>query len=122
MHDYLHINKAGQTPTFPSDFLGANTKPNNGFSSVSVSMDLLPSFPYKGKLNSINTIVEPGGFTEGIYYYYGAGNYQDLIGATVGIHYYGTSYNVIVIGFPMFFLNHDDAAVMAKELIKAINE
>ncbi len=122
VHDYLHINKAGQTASFPSDFIGANTRPNSGFTSVSIDQDLLPNFPYKGKLNSINYVLEPGGFTEGIYFYYGAGNLQEMIGATVGIHYYGTSFDVIAIGFPMFFLKHEDAGIMASELIQAIHK
>lgn len=117
VHDYLHINKADESPYIPGDFLGAAGK--NGFSTVNINPDMIPYFPYQGKLNLVNTIKERGGFTEGIYAYFGAAN-ENFIGEDCGIRYIGTDFNVIVIGFPMFFLMRDDAAVMASELLEGI--
>ena len=67
----------------------------------------------------INTIEERGGFTEGIYAYFGEEN-ENFIGEDCGVRYTGTDFNVIVIGFPMFFLMQEDAEVMAAELIEGI--
>ena len=117
MHDYLHINRAGQTPAI-GNFSGARNRKGLTFN---VNHDLVPSFPYKGRLNSINTIEERGGFTEGVYFYFSdQKEYENLTGKTVGIRYYGTVYNVIVLGFPIYFMMPEDAAVMATEILQAI--
>ncbi len=119
VHDYLHINRAKESGYIPGDFLGAAGM--NGFSTVNINPDLIPYFPYQGKMNLINTIEERGGFTEGIYSYFGASD-ENFIGHICGIRYIGTDFNVIVIGFPMFFLMPDDAATMADELLKGIQQ
>ncbi len=117
MHDYLHINRAGQTPVL-GNFTGARGK--NGY-SFRVNPALVPNFPYKGMLNSINIIEERGGFTEGIYFFFTESKtYETLSGKTVGIRYYGTVYDVIVLCFPLYFLMPDDAAVMATEIMQKI--
>ena len=117
VHDYLHINKANESPFLPGDFLGAAGR--NGFSTVNINPAYVPFFPYQGMLNLINTIEERGGFTEGIYAYFGDEN-RNFIGQDCGIRYIGTDFNVIVTGFPMFFLMREDAEVMAIELLEGI--
>lgn len=122
IHDYLHILQAEESVPIP-DFNGAYSNDTTNFSDVRVdSLKLTESFltsvPTPG-LPYVNLMPRRAGFTEVIYRYKndeatGIGTYR---GYACGIRYYGTVFDAVVLGFPMFFINEDDAAVMADEML-----
>ncbi|RKY54418.1 MAG: hypothetical protein DRP89_04990, partial [Candidatus Neomarinimicrobiota bacterium] len=121
IHDYLHILKADETPLVPSDFVGAEGK--GTFSDIRVdSTKLAWAFPFLGKLAQVNTMPGRAGFTDVIFRYICSENSQLGIyrSSAVGLRYYGTVFNAIVLGFPIFFIEEDDAAVMANEMLKSL--
>jgi len=116
MRDYLHINIADESPFFPGDFTGAVGV--NGFSNVTVDGERIWSFPYVKKLSSVTVVKELGGFTEPIFIY--TGENPNYVGETCGIRYFGTDFNVIVLGFPIYFLKDADRQQLAQELLQGI--
>lgn len=114
VRDYLHINVADETGMFPSDFTGPHGV-GEEFSDARVDENKLKSFPYYGKLSQVGIVSERGGFTKIIYSY--VGNNIDYAGRTVGLRYYGTSYDLIVLGFPLYFIQEEDAKQMGKEML-----
>lgn len=121
IHDYLHIKVADETPLIPSDFIGAAGI--GLFSDVKVdSLMMSSAFPYFGKLAQINTMPDRAGFTDIIYSYRNS-NDSDLWeyrGEACGLRYYGTSFNAVVLGFPVFFIDKDDAKILAGEILNSL--
>jgi hypothetical protein len=125
IHDYLHILQAEESAPIP-DFNGAYSSDTANFSDIRVdSLKLAESFltsiPTPG-LQYVNLMPRRAGFTEVIYRYKndeatGIGTYR---GYACGLRYYGTVFDAIVLGFPIFFINEDDAAVMADEILKSL--
>jgi len=121
IHDYLHILEADETPLVPSDFVGAEGK--GMFSDIKVdSTKLAWAFPFSGKLAQINTMPRRAGFTDVIFRYICSENSQLGIyrSSAVGLRYYGTVFNAIVLGFPMYFIEEDDAQTMAAEMLQSL--
>jgi hypothetical protein len=120
IHDYLHILTADETTLIPTDFLGCNPWPNVT-DTLYVDSDKLREFPYFGLLGQINIMPRRAGFTEVMYVYAnditGLPNWR---GEPVGIRYYGTSFNTIVLGFPIFFLQQSDATIMANQMLHSL--
>lgn len=116
VHDYLHINVADESPALPGDFTGANGI--GGFSRVAVDAEKLAAFPYINKMTQVNVILQPGGFTETIYVYIGAD--LNFAGQPCGLRYIGTDFNVIVMGFPIYFLMQPDAKILATEILGSL--
>lgn len=120
IYDYMHILQANETPLVPADLTVALG--SSGFSSVRVdSLKLSEAFPYLGKLAQVNVIPRRAGFTDVIYRY---GNDPNGLtwprGLAIGLRYYGTAFDSIVLGFPMFFIREEDAAVMAQEILSSL--
>jgi hypothetical protein len=122
IHDYLHILQADESILVPTDFTGCWAPTASGFSDIEVDQDKLREFPYFGMLGQINVIPRRAGFTEVIYQY--ANDIQTGLpnwrGEPTGLRYYGTSFNTIVLGFPMFFIQMDDAFIMAEEMLHSL--
>ncbi|WP_456408056.1 hypothetical protein [Caldithrix abyssi] len=114
VHDYLHINKVDETPAIPSDMFAVNGI--NGMDDMYVDSLKLKSFPYLYKLNQINVISELGGFTKTIFLYGGAN--MDFVGRPCGLHYYGTSFDVIVLGFPLYFMKKEQARIVGAQILE----
>lgn len=121
INDYLHIRAADETSlTIPGDFIGANGV-GSEFSNVAVdSTKLAATFPYFGWLTQINTIPQRAGFTEIIYSYQSRGELPLHRGSAVGLRYYGTSFNAVVLGFPILFLKDEDARTLAREVLQSM--
>ncbi len=120
IHDYLHINIADETGAVP-DFIGA--KGIGNFTSIRVdSAKLANAFPYYGKLAQINIIPSRAGFTDVIYTYHNEDNSQfvQYRGRPCGLRYYGTVFDAVVFGFPIFFIRKDDAQILAKEILQSM--
>jgi hypothetical protein len=116
INDYLHITAASET-SLAGDFTSATGV--GDFSSVRVdSLKLASAFPYYGRLAQINVIDERAGFTEFIYAY--EGETLSLRGRPIGLRYYGTTFNAVVLGFPLFFMRKEDAARAASEVLQAL--
>jgi len=120
IHDYMHILQANETPLVPADLTVALG--SSGFSDIQVdSLKLAEAFPYLGKLAQVNVIPRRAGFTEVIYRY---GNDPDGLtwprGLPIGLRYYGTAFNAVVFGFPIFFIKKDDAKVMARKILSSL--
>ncbi len=121
VHDYLHIVTADESPGGMGDFTHAvGVDP---FTTVNVdSMKLADAFPYFGQLMQINIIPQRAGFTDIIYSYGNANNstHPELRGQPCGLRYYGTSFNAVVLGFPMYFLEKADAQTAAAEILQSL--
>jgi len=118
---YLHIIEADETP-FGADFTHAyGVVP---FSDVKVdSAKLGGVFPYFGALSQVNIIRKRGPFSD-ILCSYGTSNntnFPQYRGYACGLIYYGTSFNVVILGFPIFFIEQDDAKILMEEILQALN-
>lgn len=120
IYDYLHIIMADETPLVPSDFTGAISF--SGFSPIRVdSFKLAEAFPYVGKLSQINIIPARGGFTSNIYIYDNAADGLTAPrGMACGLRYYGTSFDAVVFGFPIYFIRKSDAKTLAQEILRSL--
>ena len=116
VHDYLHINKVDETPAIPSDMFAVNGI--NGMDDMWTDSLKLKSFPYLYKLSQINVISELGGFSKTIFLY--GGTNMNYVGRPCGLHYYGTSFDVIVLGFPLYFMKEDQAKIVGQELLQSM--
>ncbi|MFQ6674789.1 MAG: hypothetical protein ACE5LH_00445 [Fidelibacterota bacterium] len=121
IHDYLHIITVDETILF-GDFTGA-TGVGPHFSDVNVdSLKLAEAFPYYGKLAQINIIPSPAGFTDIVYSYQNADDspYVEYRGQPCGLRYYGTTFDAVVLGFPIFFIVTEDARTLAREILESM--
>ncbi len=121
VHDYLHITAVDET-VLDADFTGAI--PSKGYHPIRVdSAKLAEAFPYYGKLGQINLVTERAGFTDIIYSYNNANNsqYVQYRGQAVGLRYYGTVYDAVILGFPIYFIQKDDAKQMVTDILHSLN-
>jgi hypothetical protein len=123
IHDYLHILQADESAPI-ADFNGAIGYA--GYTDISVdSIKLAESWytsvPVIG-LPYINVMPRRAGFTDAIFRY----RNDDVTGIPTfrgypcGLRYYGTSFDAIVLGFPMFFIRYQDAQVMAAQMLHSL--
>lgn len=119
IHDYLHITLVDETALF-GDFIGAEG--TGGFSDISVDSEKIEIFPFIGKLAQINLMPGIAGFTDKMYIYQNDINssFTDYRGKTVGLRYYGSVFDAVVLGFPMYFIKKDDAKTMATEILRSM--
>ncbi len=119
VHEYLHIIKADETPLYPGDFSGATG--TFGFSHIEVDNDKLSGFPYQGYLSQVNIIIETAGFTEVLYRYRAPQNSGlTYVGLPCGLRYIGTSFNAVILGFPLYFVKEEDAKIMVHEILRKL--
>lgn len=120
VNDYLHITSVDETSLI-GDMTGAAGLEGN-YSDISIDEEKLDGFPYDGMLGNVNLIILPSGFTDGIYFYQNKDDspYYEYRGSTVGLRYYGTTFQATVLGFPMYFVELDDAKIMASEILTAM--
>ncbi len=121
IHDYLHILTADETILIPTDFVGCNPWPNVT-DTMKVDQTKLAEFPYFGKLGQINIMPRRAGFTEVMYVYANliSSNFFQWRGEPVGIRYYGSVFDTIVLGFPLFLMNETDATIMANRMLNSL--
>ena len=122
VHEYLHITEADESPYYPGDFTGA-TATLSAEGNIRVdSTKLAGAFPYEGKLSNINIIVQPAGFTDVLYRYQNApgSSLPAYNGRACALKYIGTSYNTVVLGFPLYFIQKEDAKSLASQVLQLI--
>lgn len=116
VHEYLHIVKADESPLYPGDFAGATG--TFGLSHIEVDTEKLSGFPYNGYLSEVNIVLQAAGFTEVLYRYRGPQNSQlTYIGLPCGLRYIGTSFNAVILGFPLYFISENDVNNMVNEIL-----
>lgn len=120
IHDYLHIVAADETPyyvppTGREGFRGGYGQ--SGYSDIMVDSVKIDNYskPDPPVLSQINTI-QRGGFTKNLFSYRNRGADNQFVGCSCGLIYYGTSFKVVTLGFPLFFIEKDDA----KEFINKV--
>lgn len=125
IHDYLHILQADESAPLP-DFNGAYSSDTLRFSDISVdsiklSESFLTTVPVIG-LQYVNVMPRRAGFTDVIYRYRNDDikGMPKFRGYPCGLRYYGTSFDAIVLGFPMFFIRKDHAQRMASEMLRSL--
>ncbi|MBU1422358.1 MAG: hypothetical protein KKG06_04120 [Bacteroidetes bacterium] len=126
VHDYLHIITVNET-AIEGDcigFYGVDGK----FSDISIDSLKLLDFPYiipgyNWGLGQINLITQPGGFTDKIYSYRNSDSspYTTYRGRATGLRYYGSTFDAVILGFPVFFIKKEDASKMVDEIVKTLN-
>jgi hypothetical protein len=121
VYDYLHIRMVTETDIL-GDCTGGKGK-TGSFSNFRVDSTKLAFFPYNGKLSQVNIINSQAGFTDILYSYVNADDSPNvtLRGRTIALRYYGTVYDAVVLGFPMYFIQKDDAKTMARELLQSLH-
>lgn len=115
--EFLHVISVDETSIIGDFTLAAGA---GSFNSISVdSVKLANVFPYYGKLGEIDLILQRAGFARPIYTYQNQLNSQFWYyrGRVIGIVYYGTVYNVAVLGFPLYFMKEDEVKLFANNLL-----
>ena len=91
----------------------------NGFSDIEVDTSKCQmEYPWSGKPHRIQTVDVKGGFTREIFKF--VGNDPFAGGKTCGLRYYGDVFDLIFLGFPMWQIKEEDAAVLARELLTSL--
>ncbi len=121
VYDYLHIRMVTETDIL-GDMTGAKGK-TGSFTSIEVDSARLANFPYDGKLSQVNLITTMAGFTDVLYSYENSPTSPNVTyrGRAVALRYYGTVYDAVVLGFPMYFIKKDQAKVMAQEILRSLH-
>ncbi len=121
VYDYLHIRMVTETDIL-GDMSGGKGK-TGVFSSFKVDSTRLAFFPYNGRLSQVNLIITMAGFTDILYSYQNDDSSPNVTyrGRAVALRYYGTVYDAVVLGFPMYFIDENDAKVMAKEIVRSLH-
>jgi len=121
VYDYLHIRTVAVTDLIGDCTGGESTM--TSFSSFRVDSLKLAFFPFNGKLGQVNLIISPAGFTVSLFTYTNSptSSYVTYRGRTIALRYYGTTFDAIVLGFPLYFINEEDATVMGKQIIRNLN-
>ena len=121
VYDYLHIRTVTETDIL-GDMTGAKGK-TGVFSSIKVDSARLANFPYDGRLSQVNLITTMAGFTDVLYSYENDPLSPNVTyrGRAVALRYYGTVFDAVVLGFPMYFIKKQDAQVMAQEILRSLH-
>jgi len=121
VYDYLHIRTVGVTELI-GDCIGGESAMAS-FSSFRVDSAKIAFFPFSGKLGQVNLIISPAGFTVSLYTYTNlpSSSYVSYRGRTIALRYYGTTFDAVVLGFPLYFINEEDAIVMGNQILRNLN-
>jgi hypothetical protein len=121
VYDYLHIRTVTETDIL-GDMSGGQGKIGS-FSSFKVDSTRLAFFPYNGRMSQVNLITGFAGFTDILYSYENDPTSPNVTyrGRAIALRYYGTVYDAVVLGFPMYFVDRSDAKVMAQEIFRSLH-
>jgi hypothetical protein len=114
VYQYLHIQKGDLSDT-RGTFEGAEGV--GEFSDVEIDPSKLSAdFPYFGKPHMVQVATEMGPFTRAICNFRGADEFAE--GLPCAVRYYGDTYDIAFIGFPLWSLKLEDARVFASQLLQ----
>ncbi len=118
---YLHVVEANECPSVDGPFIGALGK--NGYPDtihVNLNIDKIRGFPYFGGLTNIN-IITPGAFTRNIFTFLCKDGFADRVTfqhRACAIRYLGSSFDIILFGFPLLYIEPDDAKLIADKILE----
>jgi len=115
-YEYIHLRDA--TKNNSSDFTGAMGVA--GYPSLALDESKVDP-RLGGKLPRI-WVMTPRGFGEGIYNYISASQDPKFDGKSCGVRYLGTTYKVVFLGFPLFFMKEEQAVQVAREVLADFGE
>lgn len=116
MNEILHVNLG-----FVSSLTGNYNLAEgiNQYAGINVHPDtskIKNIFPFYEKLSRIDLILEPGGFTMPIFTLHSDDPYADQ--ETCAVRYFGSGFDVIYIGFPIWHMNADDAKALGAKILE----
>jgi hypothetical protein len=116
IRDYLHID-AGDQSAFLGSFSGATGV--GGFSSVEVDTSKMNSgFPQYGKPGWVSVVAQKGPFTRELLTF--KDDDPHATGLPCAIRFYGDTYNITWLGFPMWALKYNDARTLAQQIMQSM--
>jgi len=125
-NQYLHIKRMTEPSLQLGNFIGAITTgdPRTRDTLKVDQSKLLGDFRLGGKLSDVNIISRVGAFTENLLTYDGVpGNetFLQYYGLPVASLYRGTSFKVVVLGFPLYFLEEESAHLAANYILNKLD-
>ena len=116
MNKILHVN-FGYIGNLIGNFNSADGV--NGYSGIQLRPDttkIANVFPQYNKLSNVDVIIEPGGFTVPILKLNSDDDYVDQ--EACGIRYYGSGFDVIYIGAPIWHMQSEDAKILGDKILE----
>lgn len=119
--EYLHVSGANECPSVDGAFEWARGK--NGYPDsihVNLDIDAINAFPYFGGLTNIN-IITSGAFTRNIFTFQCKEGFSDRAifqDRACAIRYTGSSFDIILFGFPLLYIRPDEAKLVAQKVIE----
>jgi hypothetical protein len=128
LRKYLHVQKAKSTNRLSdaSDFGGAI-----GLGSFSTGTRAKAKIPNTTIFRSRSAgrvgltqigITRPAPFSEGIYAYQNLDPESGWGGERVGVRYYGTVFDTIALGFPMWYMRDEDMIAMGQDMLRSLRD
>ena len=116
MNEILHVNFG-----FVASLLGNynHAEGINNYSGIEIHPDTAKVkniWPYYNKLSNIDVILEPGGFTMPIFKLHSDDHYVDQ--EACGVRYFGSGFDVIYLGFPIWHMNGNDAKALGEKILE----
>ncbi len=118
--EYLHVLGANECPSVDGAFEWARGR--NGYPDIHVNLDIdaIRGFPYFGGLTNIN-IITPGAFTRNIFTFQCKEGFSDRVtfqDRSCAIRYTGSSFDIIIFGFPLLYIRPDEAKLVAQKVLE----
>ncbi len=115
VYDFLHIYAGDESAFTPGDFSRATGV--DGFTDVEVDTSKInPSYPQYSKPQWVSVVARPGPFTRTLLTFKDKDPYAT--GLPCAIRYYGDTYNITWLGFPLWALKYNDAQTLAQQILK----
>ena len=116
MNEILHVNFG-----FVASLLGNynHAEGINNYSGIEIHPDTAKVkniWPFYNKLSNIDVILEPGGFTMPIFKLHSDDQYVDQ--EACGVRYFGSGFDVIYLGFPIWHMNGNDAKALGAKILE----
>ncbi len=122
LSEYLHVVGANESPSVDGAFAWARGR--NGYPDIHLNPNIakLRDFPYFGGLTNVN-IITPGAFTRVIYRFQCKENTNPSVRSVFqdrpcAIRYLGSSFDIILFGFPLLYIQPDEAKLMANKILQ----
>ena len=116
MNEILHVNFG-----YIGDLIGNFNSADgiNGYSGIQLRPDttkIANIWPQYNKLSNVDVIIEPGGFTVPILKLNSDDDYVDQ--EACGVRYYGSGFDVIYIGAPIWHMQSEDAKILGDKILE----
>ncbi len=118
--EYLHIQSAGGSGSGPpGEMVGANGI--GEYPDITIDSSKVDGYPvtFYDNIIDVNIIEDAAGFTSPIFTFEcraECGTPQ-LRGKYIAVRYFGTSFDAVVFGFPIFFMQEEDAEQIVDQIL-----